>query len=144
MGNGESVGSKTISLINLKGQELEIEFYFSGWYSSQEYMTVFSELNGIFHHLVKDYWWEYKKLDFLYCKCRPSQIVCTVTAMRVTYTQTALRVHENSCPVLIPLCKNDLNLPIYFTVHYALKKIKTTTIASLISNTVASPESLQP
>ena len=30
MGNGERVGSKTISLVNLKGQELEIEFYFSG------------------------------------------------------------------------------------------------------------------
>ena len=28
----------------------------------------------------------------------------------VTTTQTTLRVHENSCTVLIPLCKNNLNL----------------------------------
>ena len=28
----------------------------------------------------------------------------------VTTTQTALSVHENSCTVLIPLCKNNLNL----------------------------------
>ena len=30
MGNGETVGSKTISLVNLKGQEVEIDIYFSG------------------------------------------------------------------------------------------------------------------
>ena len=35
---------------------------------------------------------------------------------------TALRVHENSCTVLIPLCKNNLNLPISHTDHYALRK----------------------
>ena len=134
MGNGERVGSKTISLVNLKGQELEIEFYFSGWCSSQEYMTVFSALNGIFHYLVKDYWWEYKKLDFLYCKCRHSQIVCTVTAVRVTYTQTALGVNENSRTVLIRLCKNDLKSANLLHSPLCFKKIKTTTITRLISN----------
>ena len=40
---------------------------------------------------------------------RPSQIVCTV--MTVTCTQTALYVCKNSCTLLIPLCKNNLNLP---------------------------------
>ena len=40
---------------------------------------------------------------------RPSQIVCTVTKVYVTCMQTALRVHENLCTVLIPLCKSNLN-----------------------------------
>ena len=49
---------------------------------------------------------------------RPSQIACT-----------ALPVHENSCMVLIHLCKNNLNLPI---PHKPLcyKKITTTTTES--------------
>ena len=42
--------------------------------------------------------------------------------VHVTCTQTVLRVHENSCTVLIPLCKNNLNLPISHKDHYALRK----------------------
>ena len=30
--------------------------------------------------------------------------------VHVTCMQTALRVHKNLCTVLIPLCKNNLNL----------------------------------
>ena len=45
--------------------------------------------------------------------------------------------HENSCTVLIPLCKNNLNMQISHIDHYALRKRKaTTTGAFLISNTV--------
>ena len=36
--------------------------------------------------------------------CRPSQILCTVTTMNITYMQTTLRKYENLCTVLIPLC----------------------------------------
>ena len=35
--------------------------------------------------------------------CRPSQIVCTVTAMNVMCTQAMLRVHKSPCAVLIPV-----------------------------------------
>ena len=50
----------------------------------------------------------------------------------------AFCVHENSCTVLIPLRKNNLNLLISYTDHYyCFKKIKTTTTTVfLISNTV--------
>ena len=41
---------------------------------------------------------------------RPSQIACTVKTVRVTCTQKKLHAHENSCTVLISLCKNNLNL----------------------------------
>ena len=36
--------------------------------------------------------------------------------------QTALLINEILCVVLIPLCKNNLNLPIPHTDHYALRK----------------------
>ena len=42
---------------------------------------------------------------------RSSQIAWIVTTVYAMYTQTALHIHENSCTVLIPLCKNNLNLP---------------------------------
>ena len=35
-----------------------------------------------------------------------------------------LHVHKNSCTVLVPLCKNNLNLPISDKDHYALRKYK--------------------
>ena len=57
-----------------------------------------------------------------YHKDRPSQSACTVMTVHITCTVTALRVHENSCTVLIPRCKNNLNLPISHTDHYALRK----------------------
>ena len=38
----------------------------------------------------------------------------------VTTTQTALCVHENLCTVLIPLCKNNLNLSMCLTFFSAL------------------------
>ena len=38
------------------------------------------------------------------------QIKSSQTTAQVTCTQTALRVHENLCTVLIPLRKNTLNL----------------------------------
>ena len=55
-------------------------------------------------------------------KDRLSQFACTVTTMHIMCTQRALHVHENLCMVLIPLCKNDLNLSISHTDHYALKQ----------------------
>ena len=62
----------------------------------------------------------------IYRQDRPSQIACTVTTATVTVTvkctQAALRGHKNSCTVLIPLCKNNFNLPISHTDHYALRK----------------------
>ena len=68
---------------------------------------------------------------------RPSQIVCTVTMVYVKCTQTMLHLHDNSCMLLIPLCKNNLNLPVSHTDRYALRKLKTTaTTAFLIFNTV--------
>ena len=51
---------------------------------------------------------------------RPSQTACTVTILHITYTQTAFHVHENSCTVLVPLCKNNLNLPTPHTDHYTV------------------------
>ena len=56
--------------------------------------------------------------------CRPSQTACTVTTVHVTFTQMVLHVHKNSCTVLVPLCKNNLNLPISDKDHYALRKYK--------------------
>ena len=49
---------------------------------------------------------------------RPSQIACMVTTVHVTCMETVLHVHENLCTVLIPLCKNNLNLTIcsFFSV----------------------------
>ena len=57
---------------------------------------------------------------------RSSQIACTLTTVHIAFTQTALRVPENLCMVLIPLCKNNLNLHL---PHRPLcfKEIKTTT-----------------
>ena len=55
-------------------------------------------------------------------KDRLSQFACTVTTMHIMCTQRALLVHENLWMVLIPLCKNDLNLSISQTDHYALKQ----------------------
>ena len=45
---------------------------------------------------------------------RPSQIACTVKTVHLASTETALRLHENSCAVLIPLSKDNLNLPLSF------------------------------
>ena len=54
---------------------------------------------------------------------RPSQIACTITTMHLTCTQTALRGHEKSCTVVIPLFKNNLNLPVSHADHYyAIRK----------------------
>ena len=60
--------------------------------------------------------------------------------MHITCTQTALRVHKNSCTLFISLFKNRLNpifantphRPLYFT------KITTTSTAFLTSNTAVS------
>ena len=41
---------------------------------------------------------------------------------RNVHANNVTRVHENSCMVLIPLCKNNLNLPVSNTDHYALIK----------------------
>ena len=41
---------------------------------------------------------------------RSSQIACTVSTVHVMYMQATLCVHKNLCTVLIPLCKNNLNL----------------------------------
>ena len=51
---------------------------------------------------------------------RPSQIACTVKTLHVTRTQTALHVHKSLCTILIPLCKSNLNLPIFFPFFSAL------------------------
>ena len=55
---------------------------------------------------------------------RPSQIACTVMTvhMHITCTQTASRIRIYLCIVLILLCKNNLNLSISHTGHYALRK----------------------
>ena len=37
--------------------------------------------------------------------------MCAVTIMYIMYMQLALCIPENPCTVLIPLCKNNLNLP---------------------------------
>ena len=56
---------------------------------------------------------------------RSSQIACTVMTVHIAFTQMALCVPENLCMVLIPLCKNNLNLHL---PHRPLcfKEIKTT------------------
>ena len=56
------------------------------------------------------------------CYSSPPQIACTVTTVHITCMQTMLCIHKNLCTVLIPLCKNNLNLPIFHTDHYALRK----------------------
>ena len=48
---------------------------------------------------------------------RPSLIACRITCM-----QTLLRVHENFCTILIPLCKNNLNLRVSHKDHYTFRK----------------------
>ena len=54
---------------------------------------------------------------------RPSKIACMVKTVHITFTQTGLHLIENFCMVLIPLCKNNLNLSISHTDHYyALRK----------------------
>ena len=54
---------------------------------------------------------------------RSSQIACTVITLHTMCTQMGFCVIENLCTVLlIPLCKNNLNLPISHTDHYALRK----------------------
>ena len=40
---------------------------------------------------------------------RLSQIAFMVMNMYITCMETVLQVHENSCTVLIPLCKSNLN-----------------------------------
>ena len=52
----------------------------------------------------------------------PSQIACTVMTVHIACMQTVLHMHTNSCLVLIPLCKDHLNLPISLADHYALRK----------------------
>ena len=44
----------------------------------------------------------------------------TVTTMHVTCMQTALHVYENSCTLLIPLCKNNLNLNVFLFFCHVL------------------------
>ena len=51
---------------------------------------------------------------------RPSEITHMVT--NVTCRQTVLHKHKNFCTLLIPLCKNNLNLAISHTDHYTLRK----------------------
>ena len=67
----------------------------------------------------------------IYCfLSRPSQIACTVTTVYIMFMQMALHVHKNLCTVLIPQCRNNLNLSIS-----CLDQIKTiTATAFLISN----------
>ena len=36
---------------------------------------------------------------------------CMVTTVHITCTQTTLHVHKSLCTILIPLCKNNLKLP---------------------------------
>ena len=49
-------------------------------------------------------------------KHRSSQIAWTVVTVHVHITcmQKVLHEHENPCTLLIPLCKNNLNLPMCF------------------------------
>ena len=59
--------------------------------------------------------------------CKSSQIACVATTMHVMCMQTMLHINENSCMVLIPLCKkvesaNLSHKPLCF------KKIKASTI----------------
>ena len=51
---------------------------------------------------------------------RPSQIVCKVMTMYKTCLQMMLGIHEYLCTVLIPLCKNNLNLQMYFFSMYLI------------------------
>ena len=51
----------------------------------------------------------------------PLQAFTVVTKLE-TCTQTTLCINENLCTVLIPLSKNNLNLLISHTSHYALQK----------------------
>ena len=64
-------------------------------------------------------------------------------SVRVMCTQTALRIHENSCTVLIRLHKNNLNLSI---PHKPLcfKKIRLTTTTAVFRFQRSNSESLQP
>ena len=54
----------------------------------------------------------------LLTSCWPSQIACIVTTVYVTCTQNALHIHEHLCRVLIPPCKNNLNLPIRLSFFF--------------------------
>lgn len=61
-------------------------------------------------------------------KSRPSQIVCTIMTVHVTCTQTAFRVHKNSCSV-------DFSVIPHRPSHF-MNTRTTTTKTFLISNTV--------
>ena len=50
---------------------------------------------------------------------RPSQIVCMFTIVYVTCTQIVLHALENLCRVLIPLCKNNLNVQVCWSFSSA-------------------------
>ena len=53
---------------------------------------------------------------------RPSQIACMVVTMHIMCGQSMLHVRKNLCTVLIPLSKNNLNLPLLHTDHSASRK----------------------
>ena len=63
------------------------------------------------------------KYNIILCTVyRPSQIGYTVTTVHVMCMQKTLRINKNLCMVLVPLYKNNLNLAISHTDHYALRK----------------------
>ena len=74
---------------------------------------------------------------------KPSQIVCIATTVHVMCMQAALCVHKNLCMVLIPLCKNNLNLPISHTVHKVFQENKNNHYHSVFNFQHSSLESLQ-
>ena len=53
---------------------------------------------------------------------RPSQIVCIIMTTHAMCMQTALHIHKNLGTVLIPTCKNNLNLQISHTEKCDLRK----------------------
>ena len=64
---------------------------------------------------------------------RPTQIVCMAATVHIMCMQMVLRVHENLCTVLIPLCKNNLNLPISHTDHYLFQENKNNLYHSILN-----------
>ena len=72
--------------------------------------SIFIAVHDFFCHI----WSWLKYFTFSSMPDKPSQIVCMVASVHVTCTQMALHMQKNVCMLLIPLCKNNLNLPMWF------------------------------
>ena len=83
----------------------------------QQFISIIAQSNE-----AQKFW--FQKLNQAFTN-RYKQITVNCRNLHETSKQTAFSVPQNLCMVLIPLCKNNLNMLISHTDHYALRKKKT-------------------